>query len=240
MDSLKYTCHLGLRKRKVATKMDCDVEGAYMNLRYRILNIGEERYILDMGGSSFWRILFPFLYWLLPVNVYKVNDDELIDKIVSPYIQQKSGIGLGLLGGIIALGLGGLLYPLVNFLDVEITPVTSSIIISIIVLLVISFYFYSNIRCGRKLQQDIQLDHYPKEKLRIRPESKKYCINLLYFYLLFMGLTVLFLGGSIQMPNGFMFFAGGLVLFLALGVSIVTIRVGKTTVRFKGNTKREE
>lgn len=220
--------------------MDCDVEGAYMNLRYRILNIGEERYILDMGGSSFWRVLVPIFYWLLPLNVYKVNDDELIDEIVSPYIQQKSVVGLGSLGGIVAIGLGGLLYPLVYLLDIEITPVTSSVIIGVVVLLVISFYFYANIRCGRKLRQDIQLDHYPKEKLRIRPESKEYCIDILCFYLLLMGLTVLFLGGSIQTPNGFMFFAGGLVLFLAFGVSIVTIRVGKTTVRFKGHANREE
>ena len=224
----------------MATKVDCNVEGVYMNLRYRVLNIGEDRYILDMGGSSFWRILIPFMYWLLPVNVYKVNDDELIDEIVSPYIPQKSAVGLGLLGGIVALGLGGFLYPLVYYLDVEITPITSSVIIGAIVLLVTSFYLYANIRCGKKLEQDIQLAHYPKEKLRIRPESKKYCMNILYFYFLFVSLTVLFLGVTIQTPNGFMFFAGGLVLFLALGVSIVTIRVGKTTVRFKENIKREE
>lgn len=220
--------------------MNCKVEGLYMNVRYRLLTIGKETYILDMGGSSFWRILFPFMYWLLPVNVYKVNDDELIDEIVSPYIPQKSAVGLGLLGGIVALGLGSSLYPLVYYLDVEITPIISSVIIGAIVLLITSFYFYANIRCGRKLEQDIQLAHYPKEKLRIRPESKKYCRNILYFYFLFVSLTVLFLGVTIQKPNGFMFFAGGLVLFLALGVSIVTIRVGKTTVKFKGKVKRKE
>ena len=224
-----------MSSKKGDKEMDCNVEGAYMNLRYRILNIGKERYILEMGGSSFWRIFFPLLYWLIPVNVYKINDDELIEEIVSPYIKQKS-VGLqGVLGGVVALGLGNLLYPLVEYLDLKITPLTSSIIIVVIFLLAVAFFFYSNILCGRKLRQDIDLGQYPKEKLWIRPQTKGYFVFILYFYLLLIGLTVLFLGGSIQMPNGFMFFAGSLVLFLALGVSIVTIKVGDTTVRFKRN-----
>lgn len=213
--------------------MDCNVEGLYMNVRYRLLTIGKETYILDIGGSSFWRILFPFFYWMLPVNVYKVDDEELLEKLVSPYIEQKSVAWQGLLGGIIALGLGGLLYPLVTLVDLEISPLMSIVIIGVNLLLVISFYFYANILCGRKLRQDIHLEQLPKQKLWIRPQSKQNVFHILYPYILFVGLAVLFLGGSIQMPNGFMFFAGALVLFIALGVGITTIRVGDTTVRFK-------
>lgn len=121
-------------------EMNCNVEGVYMNLRYRILNIGEERYILDMGGSSFWRILFPLLYWIIPVNVYKVDDNELLEKIVTPYIEQK-GIGWQLaLGSFVPLGLGNLLYPLVEYFNMEITPLTSIIIIAIIFFLLIDFF----------------------------------------------------------------------------------------------------
>jgi len=54
-----------------------------MNPRYRILEINDERYILDMG-KSFWKVIFPFSYWILPNTAYKVNDYEIIEKIQAP------------------------------------------------------------------------------------------------------------------------------------------------------------
>lgn len=47
-----------------------------MNLRYRIITTDNKLYILDMG-KSFWKILFPFLFWIFPSAIYKVNNVEI-------------------------------------------------------------------------------------------------------------------------------------------------------------------
>lgn len=51
-----------------------------MNLRYRIITTDNKLYILDMG-KSFWKILFPFLFWIFPSAIYKVNNVEVVEKL---------------------------------------------------------------------------------------------------------------------------------------------------------------
>ncbi|MEW9678045.1 DUF443 family protein [Lentibacillus sp. L22] len=51
--------------------MNCEVRDIPKILRYRMLTIDGEVYILDLWGS-FWKIIFPFLFWILPNRVYKV------------------------------------------------------------------------------------------------------------------------------------------------------------------------
>lgn len=70
--------------------MKCTVEGVYMNIRYRIIHIDDKSYILDMGGSSLWRMIFPLLYWIVPMKAYAVTDDELLEKIVPPIQKKKA------------------------------------------------------------------------------------------------------------------------------------------------------
>lgn len=214
--------------------MKCTIEGVYMNIRYKVLNIGMDTYILDIGGSSLWRTIFPLLYWILPVNVYKVNDEKLINKVLAPYVKKKRVGWQGFFGGIVALGLGNLIYPSIKYLNISITPLTSITILLVIFLLIIGLFYYSNILCGRKLRQHIHLEKHRKEKLWIRPNSKGYCIDVLVFYFLMVACAAISLNGSINAPNSFLFFAYAVFLFIALSIGIMTIQVGNTTVRFKG------
>lgn len=213
--------------------MKCTIEGVYMNIRYKVLNIGTDTYILDVGGPSLWRTIFPLLYWILPVNVYKVNDEKAINQVVSPYVEQKRVGWQGFAGGIVALGLGNLIYPSIEYLNISITPLTSITILLVIFLLIIGLFYYSNILCGRKLRQHIHLEKHRKEKLWIRPNSKGYCIDMLVFYFLMVTFTVFSIGASLQTPNGFLFVGYTVFLFISLAIGIITIKVGDTTVRFK-------
>src|SRR5699024_10465632 len=129
------------------------VEGVYMNIRYRIIHIDDKSYILDMGGSSLWRMIFPLLYWIVPMKAYAVTDDELLEKIASPHTEEKSVGRLGFLIGIIVFGFSGSIHSFVKKLDMNITPLTSAMILSISFLLVIAFYVYVNAACGKKLRQ---------------------------------------------------------------------------------------
>jgi len=220
--------------------MKCKIVGVYGNPRYKILDIGKNTYILDVGGTSLWRIIFPLLYWMFPVNVYKVNDERVINKIIYRNEEQNGAGLLGLLGGIVALGLGGLIYPFLEYLDVDTTPLIGTVIILVTSIFVCSFIFYLNALCGRKLGQHIHLEEHRKEKLWIRPNSKGYCLHVLFFYLLMVAFTAICINGSINYPNSFVFFAFALFLFITLSIGIMTIRIGDTTVRFKRNLAKKD
>ncbi len=210
-----------------------------MNVRYRVLYIEGESYILDMGGSSLWKVFFPFLYWMLPLSVYKVDDDEAIDAIISPTREQKGVGSQALIAAAISLVLGNMIYPLIDYLDIKIIATTSAMIVFVMFLLILAFYMYSNKLLGRKIGQHIQLEKLPQEKVRVQPESKKYAVQNSLFYLFALAGCVGAIATAIQHPNGFMFFAALIIFFMTLGVSFTTIRPGETSVRFKSNTVKK-
>ncbi|QKY69798.1 DUF443 family protein [Lentibacillus sp. CBA3610] len=195
--------------------MNCKVQGVYKNLRYRILIIEEERYILDMG-SSFWKILFPFFYWILPNTAYKVKDREIIEKIKTPGVKQSKTAWDGVLAGVVGVILANLLQPLVNYFDVESTPLVNSIIVAITLLIILSVFYYLNIRSKKSLSRVVNLEQYSKKRLWVRPQSFKHFAFISFFYLFFLGFTILSWGGFIQLANAIILFAGMLCLSLAI------------------------
>lgn len=211
----------------------CEVEGVYMNIRYRILNIDGKKYVLDMGGTSLWKMIFPFLYWLFPMKAYKVDDDELLEKIASPHVEEKNMSWLGVMIGLIVFSFSGTIHAVVKKLELNITSLTSAIILSITFLLVFAFYVYVNIACGKKMRKHIQLEECLLEKLWIRPQSMKYSIKLVLFYLLMTVIFVVMVVATIQLPNGFILFGCTFFLFLIVGLSFATIPMGRATVGFK-------
>jgi len=81
--------------------MNCKVHGVFKNLRYRILIIDDEQYILDMG-HSLWKLLFPFFFWMLPNPVFKVDDLNIVEKLKSPQVKQTKTGHSSVLGGLLA------------------------------------------------------------------------------------------------------------------------------------------
>lgn len=208
-----------------------------MNLRYRVLSIGEEKYILDMG-KSFWKFLFPFSFWILPNTAYKVNNHEIIENIIAPEVNPKPTGGNGLLAGGIGLVLANLIYPLVNYLDIESTLPISSIIVAIVFLIILSVFFYINRRSKKSLSKVIDLNQYSKKRLWIRPPSTKHFLFILLCYLFSLAFIILSWGVFIQIvANAFALFAGIFFCFLLIASSYLTVVLGYTKVRFKDDKK---
>ncbi|WP_307786885.1 DUF443 family protein [Pseudogracilibacillus auburnensis] len=217
--------------------MKCKVQGVYMNPRYRALSIGEEKYILDMG-KSFWKILFPFSFWILPNTAYKVNDHEIIKKMIAPEVKPKTTAGNGLLAGGIGIVLANLLQPLVNYFDVESTPLVNAIIVGIVFFITLSVFYYINIRSKKKLTYVIDLHQYSMRRLWIRPQSYKHFFFILFTYLFLIVFIVITWGGFIQIAaNTVILLIGMMILSFLLFISILTVGVGDTTVRFKDDKK---
>src|SRR5699024_11816441 len=117
--------------------MNCKVHGVYKNIRYRILVIDGQTYILDLG-KSIWKIVFPLFFWIFPNPVYRVEDQEIVEKIKTPEVKQVNTGGRELIGGGIAVLKDNLLRPLTDYFFIHSSPFDKFIIFIVLVLFFLS------------------------------------------------------------------------------------------------------
>ncbi len=214
--------------------MECKVQGVYKNIRYSVLSVGEQRYILDMGGWSFWKLLFPFAYWIFPNTVYKIDDHKLVGRITSPEVKSDSSSGDVLLVSGIGITLPNLLYPLVKYFDIESTPYINTIIVATVLFIIVAVFFYIDIRSQKSLLRKIDLHQYEKKQMCIRPCSIKHFSFILFNYFFFLGLTIVGWMAFIDLSNGFMLFFGVFFFFILI---IIDYTVFGTKARLKDYKK---
>ncbi|MFD1335891.1 DUF443 domain-containing protein [Oceanobacillus iheyensis] len=214
--------------------LECKVQLLNKNLRYRILEINGEEYVLDFG-NSIWKIIFPFLHWVLPNPVYKIDNHEIIEKLEVPQENhpKKISTGTGALGGLIGVFLANLLRPLANIFNIPSTSLVNLIITIIVVIIALSVFLYVNRRHEKNLTAIVDYTHYPRKKIWIKPPTLKFFFNICFAYLFFMALTVVPLMGFIETGDMFIFVPGVVFLFVSFMITYMTIPPGNTTVRFK-------
>jgi len=165
--------------------------------------------------------------------MYKVNDQEIIEKLKTPKIEQTKTRGVTILAGTVAIILANLLRPLGDYLNLPSNPFVNTIIVMIVILLVWSFYFYMNSRSKKSLYQVVNLEKNSKKRLWIWPQSCKHFFFILFYYLLFLGVAILGLGAFIQFPNAVALITGMFILFFAMLFSLLTVGLGDIKVRFQ-------
>ena len=185
--------------------MKCKVNAIKGNLRYRILTINNENYIFDMG-QSFWRFLFPVFAWIFPHIVYKVNDEEKVfEKLgASTNLKEKpkQRIGeIGLLGGVISIPLGRLVYPLLDTNLFSSSLYINIIVVTIPILFIFLFIIFLNVKFKKNLKRIIHFDDLPTRRIWIRPKSMKLMFTVIFYFLVFLIPSMLLLFSYIQKPN---------------------------------------
>lgn len=212
--------------------MKCKVQRVSKNLRYRILTIEGEDYILDMG-RSFWKMVFPFFFWIFPNFVYKVNDADIAEQLKAPKVKQKVNYSAVLFGGGVSLLVANLLRPVEDFFNIPSSPYMNIMIVVIVVILVVLFrYFISNIN-KKNLNEVVELDNLSTDRLWIRPKSFGNFLQVLIDFLLFFGLAVLAFALFIEIGNVIALLCATAFLVVSLVFSGLTVIEGKTTVKFK-------
>ncbi len=181
-------------------------------------------YIMDVG-DSLWKIFIPFVYWFLPHKVYKIEDYQIVEKLISPSVKQSNtrpifGTGISIL-------IASLITPFINIFDI---PTSLIFNISVIVfLLIVSFIFlsYLNKMFQRHLNSKVNINELQKSKLLVRPRSLKYIIKFLFSY--FFILLFIVMGSSLYLIHG-----NALVLVITLFllaflflISLLAIPVGE-------------
>lgn len=71
--------------------MKGEVQHLANNERYRILIIKGETYIMDIE-RPFFKIIFPFFFWLLPNYIFKVEDQAVIERLKTEKMKKRGDL----------------------------------------------------------------------------------------------------------------------------------------------------
>jgi len=214
--------------------MKCEMQST-RNLRFRILKIKGNTYILDMS-QSIWKIVFPFLTWILPYTIYKVDENEINQKLQPVGMKKPKNNASILVTGGIGISLGTFLTAMTDYFYIQSTMLMNSIIAGIVLVIFILVSFVLSNRNKHNFFQiiaPIAPNLLSKERIWIRPNSFKHFIHALFIYIFFLVFFiptfVLFItDGNIML----IIFATVLALFLSIA-NVVFVGNGPTTVRFK-------
>nr|WP_233879383.1 DUF443 family protein [Virgibacillus halodenitrificans] len=129
------------QKKGSAQTVNCEVEFVNKNMRYNLLTINGETYIFDKD-RSFWVFFFPFAIWLTSHYVFRIDDKSKIDQLKNPKdSQSKTGL-FSFLGVGVSILLANLLRPLMDYFNIQITPLFTYSILLFAFFIIISIRKY--------------------------------------------------------------------------------------------------
>ncbi|WP_208591436.1 DUF443 family protein [Gracilibacillus suaedae] len=212
--------------------MKCEVQRVYKNPRFRILKIDEETYILDMG-KSIWKTLFPFLTWIVPNTIYKVDGEEINSKMKYLEREKSNDKSLAILGTGIGIFLANLLRPLTEYFNIQSTMLVNSVIATFMMLLIVLIRVYIGKKYKKKFYEKVTSNLLLKKRIFIRPRTFKHVIQSLFIYLFillfFLSTLVLFITDG----NMMLIIVATFFFFTLTVVNATTILDGPTPVRFR-------
>lgn len=206
--------------------MNCEVNFLKTNVRYRIIQIADDYYLLDME-KSIWLMFMPVLLWLMPQKIYKIDADIAKElSVPTSYTSESKGI--------VWLGAGGaaVLTPLVQpLLDQAIgsTIIVNLLLLMIVTTILISLKLYIRKSLLNKVSNTVDIDQLETKTIRIWPKYFMQYINP-FIFIIFIGFFVvgsfyLFLILSDLIP--LIGFLVALSLLLILNMFFIDPRFGK-------------
>ncbi|ENH96038.1 hypothetical protein J416_12964 [Gracilibacillus halophilus YIM-C55.5] len=212
--------------------MKCEVQRVYKNPRFKILKIDEESYILDMGRSV-WKTIFPFLSWLVPYTIYKVDEDEINEKVKHIERDKSKDQGLATLGTGVGIFLATLLRPLSSYFEIQSTMLVNGIIATLMLLIVVLIRIYIGNKYKKKFFEKVTSNLLLKKQIFIKPVTVKHFIKSIFVYcfilLFFIATFVLFITDG----NMMLLIIATFFFFTLTVVNAMTILDGQIPVRFK-------
>lgn len=164
--------------------MNSKVQPVYRNLRYRLLHVNDKNYIVDADQPSFV-FIFPFIYWLLPLKVYVIEDEEIINALKVPIANQVKGKVSPFLGAGISVLIANLIRPLMDYFDISSTWMINSIIVCLLFSSAFYLRFLVSKLFKNNLQKTVNLAELPTKTMRIHPVSIVHVLKFMGGYCLF-------------------------------------------------------
>jgi uncharacterized membrane protein (TIGR01218 family) len=207
----------------------------HKNVRYRILTINNENYIVNLG-RPFLVFLFPFIYWLYPQTVYKLNDELMFKKLKAPEIKN-SMFNLSILGAGISVLLANALGYVIQYFEFQTPNFVNIMLLLILFLAVFALRYRLSNKSRDNLNSFLQIAYLDSEKVWVRPQSMKHFGFVLIYFLLFLILVVACFAIFLVYKNFMFYIFSTMMLFLMLIANGLTIIPGKINVRFESKKR---
>lgn len=201
--------------------MKSNIQGVYKNIRYRILSINGQGYLIDLD-RPIWVILFPFAYWFLGHSAYKIDDDA-IKKIKTPDVEQVNATPLIIFGTGLAILISNLINPLMDYFNISSSSTTNSVIIvSLLLIALILRLIFMNIN-KRNLDKVVNVESLSEEKIKITPKSSSHILKFVALYAFIAFFTILIGLALISDGNIMILFIFFVLLSGLLQANILTV-----------------
>lgn len=196
-----------------------DIKGEY---RTKLLIMNDHQYYVDLDCNPIFP-LFPFLVFLLPVKVRKIEDDFVKNTIIHESINVMAVTGVSVMGS-------RLLYRLIKYTNVTWESNVKLILALLITLSILFFRIYFQIIKKRQ-----KLDLRKDRDIIIRPKKMSRRIGLFTVFLVYYGmLCAIFID---ILNNGNLIYMGlGIILFyMSTGLHFWVMKSGEYEVKFLGD-----
>ncbi|GIO23658.1 DUF443 family protein [Oceanobacillus sp. J11TS1] len=220
--------------------MRCKVQYIYKNPRYRLLIIDGDTYIMDIS-PSIWKIFIPFLIWLLPNTIYKIDERDIEEKINTFSKQSTEGMQQSkeknnrgtLIIGLASVSTGSLLASLSYYFESGLSSLTSFCLSLSVIILLISLRLYLSSQNKKKFYKNITLDKASTKSIWIRPNTIKsgfVCLGA-YLFSLIGGIVSSLV--FIESGNLSMLICSTVFFVFLVMINIIAVLEGTTKVKFK-------
>lgn len=132
--------------------MNCVVEQLEKNMHYRLLHINGEHYILDMERSLL-KIIFPFLFWILPSTAFKIDNQATVDKLRESNREETRKPAMLPLAGF-GYFVGILLAPLMAYFEIS-TGLLTNLLSVVLTLIFVALIFFTISHQNKKKLYDV-------------------------------------------------------------------------------------
>lgn len=188
-----------------------------------------KHYILEMQ-ISLWKMLFPFLYWLLPLPAYLIRDEESVEKVCVKKEDNKPGnfILFGFSGALTGL----LLYSIIERFTIDMSFTLKIVIASCTFLAILLIFLFLNHKKKRELFHAINMKQAEKVSFRIKPQSVGHIIQIVLIYLFYLLFIFIALMNYLSNDNYLSLLISGALLLVFLLATNFVIKAGNTPVEF--------
>jgi len=216
-----------------------EVERPNKNIRFKLVNVEDEYYILDQD-RPIWLILFPFAYWFKSHIVYQINQ-ATYEKLKQPDEKKRSKWEMILPVAFISPFLGRVLASKAERYDHLIPSMVSVILLIVFIIVTIGIRIYVHQKCFKKTDKITGgLEMLPKRKIKIRP--KKLSNYLIATSGYFLGLSFSILGGvaiiNYNNPTLLLVLVVSVIIFLISNT--LFINIGDAKIKYLENKYDEE
>ena len=216
-----------------------EVERPNKNIRYKLVNVEGEYYILDQD-RPIWLILFPFIYWFKSHIVYQINQ-ATYEKLKQPDEKKRGKWEMILPVAFISPFLGRVLASKAERYNHLSSSMVSVVLIIVFIMIMISVRIYVHQTCFKKTDKITDgLEMLSKRKIKIRPKKVSIYLGAVFTYFLFLSIAIMggFLVITLNNPTPIVVLvATGMVFLLS---NTVFINIGDAKVKYLENKYDEE